>query len=241
MTARMADDASPAFEDELLAMLDALLEVDGPTGGWERFYDNRARPCPFFVDVPDESLAAWVEAGWLAPGRALDLGCGNGRNSVFLARHGFAVEGVDLSAKAVAWAREQAAQAGVNVTLHTRSVFDLELAPGAYDLVYDSGCFHHIAPHRRPGYVQRVATLLKPGGHFGLTCFRPEGGSALTDLQVYQRRSLGGGLGYTEAQLRVFWSPGLDIEELRPMRDHAAGSVRFGRDFLWVMRARKPA
>lgn len=77
------------------------------------------------------------------------------------------------------------------------------------------------------------------GGHFGLTCFRPEGGSGLSDDEVYERGTLGGGLGYADAQLREFWSGRFDILTLRQMQDRAAGSGLFGKSFLWAMLARK--
>jgi len=74
-----------------------------------------------------------------------------------------------------------------------------------------------LAPHCRTQYVALVVGALKPGGWFDLACFRPEGGSGYDDDEVYQRGSLGGGLGYTEAQLRDVWSSELQIRFLRPM------------------------
>ena len=159
--------------------------------------------------------------------------------SFFLARRGFAVEGVDYSQAAIDWARERVEAAGAQVLLRLESVFDLDLAPGSHDLVYDSGCFHHIAPHRRQLYVERVARALKPGGWFGLTCFRPEGGSGYSDEQVYERRTLGGGLGYTEARLREIWSAHLQVRVVRQMVKPSAGSGRFGEPFLWALLAQK--
>lgn len=225
-------------EADVLALLDGWLAGAGEER-WDRFYEDRAKPCPFFVDRPDESLAEWCAAGHVPPGRALDLGCGPGRNAVFLAQQGYAVDGVDLSATALAWAAERAAAAGVAVRWHAQSVFDFAAAPGGYALVVDSGCFHHLAPHRRHGYVNLVAAALQPGGVLAMTCFRPEGGSGLGDLEVYERRTLGGGLGYTEERLRALWGRALDIEVLRPMRAPADGSGDFGADFLWAMRARR--
>jgi SAM-dependent methyltransferase len=222
-----------------LAELDASLgRADG--GWWNGFYQDRAKPCPFFVASPDESLAQWVREAIVRPGRAIDLGCGHGRNAVFLAQQGFAVEAVDYSQAAIDWARERVPQAGVAVSLMQRNVFELELGAGAYDLVYDSGCFHHIAPHRRAQYVKLVVNALKPGGWFGLTCFRPEGGSGLTDEEVYERGSLGGGLGYTEERLREIWSARLDVRVVRQMEKTAADSGLFGEPFLWVLLAQKP-
>lgn len=225
-------------EDDVLTMLDAFLTNPG-SAWWNGFYADRAKPCPFFVEAPDESLVQWIDAGELRPGKALDLGCGNGRNAIHLARRGFAVEGVDYAQKAIDWASDRVRAAGVAVALRCSSVFDLQAAPGTYDLVYDSGCFHHLPPHRRRTYVDLVTKLLKPGGCFGLTCFRPEGGSGLSDHAVYERRSLGGGLGYTEDQLRAVWSQGLQVRMIRRMHRPSAESGLFGEDFLWALLAHK--
>lgn len=224
--------------DATLAILDERL-AGQKAQWWDSFYGDRAKPCPFFGTLVDENLAGWVQAGTVAPGKAIDLGCGNGRNSVFLAGRGFDVQGIDHSATAIAWASERVRDAGASVRLRCASVFDIQLAVGGYDLVYDSGCFHHIAPHRRHRYIGLVTRALKPGGWFGLTCFRPEGGSGYTDDEVYERGSMGGGLGYTGQRLRELWSPGLEVRELRQMREPAGGTGLFGKDFLWVMLARK--
>ena len=224
--------------DDEMARLDALL-VAPPAPWWDKFYADRARPCPFFVTSPDESLVEWVDEGVVPAGRAIDLGCGNARNAIFLARRGFSAEGVDQSQAATDWATDHVAAADVPVSLTRQSVFDLQLARGGYDLVYDSGCFHHIAPHRRDSYVDLVVRALKPGGFFGLSCFRPEGGSGYSDQEVYERGSMGGGLGYTEERLREIWSAGLDVRAVRRMNKQAADSGLFGEDFLWVLLAQK--
>jgi SAM-dependent methyltransferase len=210
---------------------------------WDGFYADRSKAVPFFGTAPDECLVEWVnkEEALIKRGAALDLGCGNGRNAIFLARSGFAVEGVDYSQAALKWAAQRAAEAGVAVSLRHSSVFDLNIAPATYELVYDSGCFHHLAPHQRELYVQLVWASLKPGGCFGLVCFRPEGGSGLSDEQVLEGKALGGGLGYTEAALLAIWATSFNIHSLRQMRPLAEDSGLFGQSFLWVMLARKPA
>ena len=206
---------------------------------WDSFYEDRTKPCPFFGTSPDESLAEWVSDGLIQPGRAVDLGCGNARNAVFLARHRFSVEGVDHSRAAIEWASDRVEEAGVSVALRHQSVFELELDAGSYDLVYDSGCFHHIPPHRRNTYVDLVTNALKPGGWFGLTCFRPEGGSGYSDDEVYERRSMGGGLGYTASRLTDIWCRNLQVRVIRQMKKISAGSELFGQDFLWVLLAQR--
>lgn len=203
------------------------------------FYANRARPVPFFGPAPDECLSTWIDEGVIQPGKALDLGCGNGRNAILLAQSGFEVEGVDYSCTAIEWALQRARESDVVLRLHHVSVFDAAITRTTYDLVYDSGCFHHMAPHRRERYIALVAEALKRGGWFGMTCFRPEGGSGLSDDEVYERRTLGGGLGYSGTQLRQLWSDAFEICELPQMQECAAGSRVFGKSFLWVMLARR--
>ncbi|MER5310343.1 class I SAM-dependent methyltransferase [Streptomyces sp. NPDC002773] len=126
-----------------------------PGGGgadwWDGFYADRDKPVPFFVAKPDENLVSYVEQGLLpAGGRAPDLGCGPGRNSLYLASLGYDVDAVDLSPTAVRWAEERAREAGVtNIRFTCGDAFRGAAPDGPYDLVYDSGCFHHLPPHRR--------------------------------------------------------------------------------------------
>jgi SAM-dependent methyltransferase len=223
--------------------LDALLEDRGG-GWWSAFFTERAKdgaaPCPLLVDWPDESLVSWFSQGLLAPGRVLELGCGNGRNAVHLASLGCTVDAVDFSERAVEWTQQRAKSARAAVTVQCCSIFDATFPDGSYDLVYDSGCFHHLPPHRRNDYVELVDRALKPGGSYGLVCFRPEGGSGYTDQQVYERASLGGGLGYSESGLRAMWDLApFRVRELRQMRETDIKDQCFGQGFLWVLLASK--
>lgn len=228
--------------DDTLRMLDQLLADHADRGDqwWNGFFADRARPCPFLVDWPDENLVEWFDQGRLQPGRVLELGCGHGRNAAFLAGRGCRVDAVDFSAEAIGWAEERTRATGVQVDFQCCDIFDATVADGSYDLVYDSGCFHHLAPHRRQNYVDLVDRALAPGGRFALVCFRPEGGSVYTDQQVYENRSLGGGLGYSEDQLRQLWDhEPYSIDVLRPMTNQDGQGPVFGADFLWALLATK--
>jgi SAM-dependent methyltransferase len=205
---------------------------------WRSFYADRTRPCPFFGSEPDENLVVWVEGRQVQAGAALDIGCGSGRNTIYLGQHGFDATGVDLSEQAVAWATERAQEQNAGVRFACGSIFDNAPSLRSLDFIYDSGCFHHIPPHRRSEYAELISLALRPGGHFGLVCFAPEGGSGFSDKQVYECGTLGGGLGYSEGQLREFWQPYLEVLELRRMQDIQTGSGRFGKSFLWVLLAR---
>lgn len=235
--------------DDVLRLLDDLFAAgadrwtDGAADWWDAFYADRARPVPFFVDKPDENLVEWLDRGVIAPGgRVLDLGCGPGRNARYLAARGFTVDAVDLSSAAIAWAEERAREAGAAVRFHRGDAFTLAgtVLRGPYDLVHDSGCFHHLPPHRRISYLSLLDRVLAPGGHLALTCFAAGAmGSELDDADFYRESRLHGGLAYTPESLRRIFS-GLTEVELRRMRDEPADSARFGEDFLWAALFRAP-
>jgi SAM-dependent methyltransferase len=228
--------------DDVLRLLDGLFAPDADrwteagADWWDAFYADRTRNIPFFVDKPDESLVAHVTSGQLQPGRALDVGCGAGRNALYLASAGFDVDAVDLSPTAIAWARERAGDAPVR--FQCADVFTVDTGP--YQLIYDSGCFHHLPPHRRVSYLALLDRCLAPGGYFGLSCFAAGGmGSELADAELYRHSRLDGGLAYSPDELRWIFSE-LDEVELRQMRDEPADSPYFGEPFLWTALLRRP-
>ena len=235
--------------DDVLKLLDGLFAPDADrwtpdaAAWWDGFYTDRSKPVPFFVARPDESLASYIDRGLLTPGRALDLGCGPGRNALHLASLGFQVDAVDLSPQAVDWARERARESGVDISFHCGDAFALTASElsGPYDLIHDSGCFHHLPPHRRISYLSLLERVLAPGGHFSLTCFAAGAmGSELPDTAFYRHSRLHGGLAYTPESLRWIFS-GLTEIELRRMRDEAPESAYFGEPFLWTALFRRDA
>lgn len=227
--------------DDVLALLDGLFAPAADrwsTGGsdwWDGFYADRSRDVPFFVSKPDESLVSYLDRGLVASsGRALDLGCGPGRNAILLASRGFQVDAIDLSPTAVAWASERAVVAGVNVRFVQGDAFAATELDGPYDLVFDSGCFHHLPPHRRISYLALLDRVLAPGGSFALTCFASGAmGSELPDAEFYREAGLQGGLAYTPEALRWIFSELTEVE-LRRMRDEPEDSPSFGEPFLWT-------
>ncbi|MEU9479789.1 methyltransferase domain-containing protein [Streptomyces sp. NPDC048191] len=236
--------------EDVLRLLDGLFapEADrwseGGAAWWDGFYGDRDRPVPFFAAKPDENLVSYLDRGLIAPGRALDLGCGPGRNALHLAARGFEVDAVDLSPAALAWAEERAREAGAArasgaVRFHCGDAFALTSSDagrlsGPYDLVYDSGCFHHLPPHRRVSHLALLERVLAPGGYFALTCFAAgRMGSELPDAAFYREPGLHGGLAYTPQSLRRIFA-GLEEVELRAMRQQPADSALFGEEFLWT-------
>ncbi|WP_129286624.1 class I SAM-dependent methyltransferase [Streptomyces sp. GZWMJZ-114] len=240
--------------EDVLTLLDGLFPAsadrwseDG-SAWWDSFYGDADRAILFRDAGPDEHLAAHLATGRLGtPGRALDLGCGTGRNAARLAAHGWEVDAVDLSATALATARTRVP---ATARLHHGDAFTLPALSGPYDLVHDGGCFHHLPPHRRLSHLALLARVLRPGGLLTLTCFasgHPDSGSELPDAAFYRGEfagSLYGGLAYPADALREIFATApasLTCVELRPMRVPDPDEGLFGAEFLWAGLFRRAA
>lgn len=128
-----------------------------------------------------------IEKQKLSAGRALDLGCGTGTNSIYLAQHGWQVVGVDYIAQAVETAKQKAAAAGVKADFFQGDVTHLDFLEPPFDYALDLGCFHSLTANQRPAYVIGLNRLLRPGALFMCYAFKPEapvGGIAIADMQA---------------------------------------------------------
>jgi SAM-dependent methyltransferase len=111
---------------------------------------------------PNRFVAA--ELAGVAPGRALDLACGEGRNAIWLAELGWRVTAIDFSGVAVERGRRTAAERGVDVTFVVDDVLTTPLENGAFDLVLVA--YLQLPPDERAIVLRRSATALAPGGVF---------------------------------------------------------------------------
>ena len=130
---------------------------------WDKHYDED--DLPWETGMPDQALINLV-TGWPnIQGKALDIGCGTGNNAVWLAEHGFEVTALDISTSAIALAEQRRAERGVDIRLLAADFLTCELDTGAFDLVFDRGCFHCLpGEDARRRYVAKVAACLKPEG-----------------------------------------------------------------------------
>lgn len=227
--------------DDVMSMLDSLMREPAPF--WNQFYNDRTKGVPFFVDLPDENLVSYLESGRVQPGKMLELGCGPGRNAIYAAEKGCKVDAIDLSKEAINWAKERAERKNVNVCFECRSVYDFHPKTD-YDLIYDSGCMHHLWPHRRKAYIEMIHNALNPGGYFGLTCFAPGyndigGGLETSDWQVYRDRSMKGGQAYSKQKLFALLDDLFESVEFRSMKACDDHESKFGVHFLWASLWRK--
>lgn len=112
-----------------------------------------------------------IEGRFPQEANVLDIGCGIGTEAVFLASRGYQVSAVDISADAIARAKELASVYGVDVNWQVSDVLHLPMEDQSYDVITDRGCFHCIREDEREQFAAEIARVLKPGGLYVLRCF----------------------------------------------------------------------
>lgn len=144
---------------------------DRPT--WDAaFWDERyAGSAQVWSGHVNAVIAA--EAEHLAPGRALDVGCGEGGDALWLAERGWDVLGVDLSQVAVDRAAERAAETGLAERARFEQRDLLAWAPPeqAFDLV--TAAFIHLGPTERRTAYAALASAVAPGGTLVVVAHHP--------------------------------------------------------------------
>jgi cyclopropane fatty-acyl-phospholipid synthase-like methyltransferase len=135
-------------------------------GKFYRQADGDPTRLPWHRESPSHVLSAAVE-GLGAGRRALDLGCGAGVFSVWMAERGLRVTGLDLFPEAIAMARTRAAARGVTVELVTADLADYRPAE-QFDLVFDSGCLHSLVGVGVDNYKRKLLEWLQPSGEYVL-------------------------------------------------------------------------
>lgn len=138
-------------------------------------------------DIPDQGLRDFVETR--APGRALDLGCANGRNALYLAAHGWDTTGVELIGPAVVEARRTAAIRGLDVNLVQGDVTELPaLGLGdTFELLIDGGCYHTIPESKRDAYARSISAVAAPGATLILVGFTQVIGRGMRNDELPRR------------------------------------------------------
>ena len=185
---------------------------------------------PLNTNLPDEPLVDWHRRGLLGElggARVLDIGCGNGRNTAWLAGKGAQVVGIDIAAGLLDAVRPSMPR---GVTLSSVDVLRDDLPGEVFDLVYDSGCFHHLAPHRRITYLERVMPLIAEAGRYGIVTFAQEKQPSPTDTEVLISGDTAGGTSFTLEGLAEIFRRYLQLIEARPVAPGRADA--FAADFL---------
>lgn len=118
---------------------------------------------PWDTGRPSSELQRVLGRNSIKPCRALDLGCGTGTNSVWLAQQGFAVTGIDVAPLAIERANERARAAGVRGDFVVGDVLQLPPLEGPVEFFFDRGCYHAVRRDAPNEYAPAVARQLVAG------------------------------------------------------------------------------
>lgn len=163
----------------------AILEPSGPSGERMRpngriteasFHDEWAASTPLDSVDPDRAFTAPTAlenriildflSSWWIPNcpRALDIGCGLGESSVFLAKRGYEVTAADVSPGMLQFTRELAQRHGVGGRVSTHEMAEDRDWPfvGGFDVVYAANVVHHVPDRER--FWRNAFEALRPGG-----------------------------------------------------------------------------
>jgi len=189
---------------------------------------------PWIIGEPQPAIIELERDGWIR-GAVLDPGCGTGEHTIYLARRGYDVRGLDFSPRAIEQARANAERHQVDARFDVADAMDLGDQP-RYDTIVDSALFHVFEPADRLAYTRSLHAATRPGGRVHVL--------ALSDAEP--------GLGpqISDTAIRDGFRDGWELEELRPSRyrvivgreDAARLDLSAGKPadtLAWLARARR--
>jgi 2-polyprenyl-3-methyl-5-hydroxy-6-metoxy-1,4-benzoquinol methylase len=160
-----------------------MLRTVGDRAEVERWNRILTSPKPMFNTAPNLFLVAVTKG--VKPGRALDVGMGQGRNTIYLAQQGWDVTGFDPADRAVAAAQDQAAKLGVKITTRVARAEDFDWGESTWDLIVLS----YVGAREYAGTVQRA---LRSGGMVVVEAFHRDAtkGGPIGDRVVFETNEL---------------------------------------------------
>ena len=167
--------SSHVFEagaDNPMAQPQAWHRVEALTDDVEWFLEFYCEPKDYFPKkynsnpVHSEVLEATES---LSPGKALDLGCGQGRNALFLAQHGFEVTAVDQNELALEILQSIVEQEDLEMTVGLYDINSANLKQ-SYDLIVSTVVLMFLQADRIPAIIRNMQDQTNPGGYNLIVC-----------------------------------------------------------------------
>jgi SAM-dependent methyltransferase len=159
------------------AMVDWVVGCNAQTGNdmkkwaYELMYRLVPAGIIFGSDSKIEGLVEAAINGRIQSCKAITLGCGTGRETIYLAKKGFDVIGVDFSTTAIKKAQRNAKTAGVEVTFFVDDLTDLQHSYEIYDLVTDFGALNDMSQKSRDLYMENILPLTHKDSYYLMFCF----------------------------------------------------------------------
>lgn len=132
----------------------------------DRFKERyKSGDTPWDIGKADFNLIEVVTQRPIPGCKALDIGCGTGDNTIWLAQNGFQVTGTDTSDIAIEKAKEKASKANVECHFILADFLNNKIQGAPFGFAFDRGCFHSFSSgNDRKKFAQNVATHLEEAG-----------------------------------------------------------------------------
>jgi SAM-dependent methyltransferase len=137
---------------------------------WRRTYETTPyRELPWFSPRAYPLVRRAVREQWWRRGtRLLDVGCGAGTNSLYLAKAGFRPTGIDLAPAAIAAAQKRAEAARIRAEFRVMDALAMPFPARTFGGAIDIGCYHTLPVRMRRAYARELARVLRPDATFAL-------------------------------------------------------------------------
>jgi len=146
---------------------------------------------------PPKILRELIESKTILPCKAIDIACGEGYDSIYLASKGFNVLGIDRSENAIKNAEKNALGKDLDVRFKVMDIQNLEKLNETFDFVLELGLLHHLPRELLKGYIEKVSKILNDGGKYYSVHFNLESKKFLSK-------------GYASAGEKAKYMPNLD-------------------------------
>lgn len=167
--------------------------------GFEWAYRNGGPP--WDIGRAQPAIVGLVEQGLIA-GDVIDVGCGTGENTLYLASRGLGVFGVDAAPSAIAQAQEKARQRGSSATFLVADALALEGLGRTFDAAIDCGLFHTFSDADRVRFERSLHRALRPGARYVLLCFNEHQPGGFGPRRV------------TQAEIRATFATGWTLDSI---------------------------
>ena len=144
-------------------------------GIWEKYYRETPLEKIPWQKTQADYFTKLIDSNRIKPGTALDLGCGTGVKSIYLAQKGFKVTGIDISETAIKIAKKNALKVKTKIDFIVADATNLSfLNNKKFDFILDWANLHGIPKDKREQYIREVTKHVKRGGLLLLRCFARE-------------------------------------------------------------------
>jgi len=132
----------------------------------EIYSSSKEHEIPWNRESPPAILTELISSEIVLPCRAIDIGCGTGNYSIYLAEQGFDVTGVDVSQAAIETATAKSQGSPRQITFRVADMLGDIAELGTFGFINEWMILHHILPQYREKYLENVAALTESGGKY---------------------------------------------------------------------------